>query len=155
MDVTRMSLLYANRTEEDILLKPELDRLAEESVGRLQVHYAVDHKVCTRYHCIFCFKANILTKPETGGDPSVEELVWAPMIEKYIGPSEPQKYVLVCGPPVMEAYVKSILLNLGYDEKHFFTFTQAQLESDAAAFAATKPDTTRGKHDFDFDVLGV
>jgi cytochrome-b5 reductase len=38
-DTTEMSLLFANRTEADILLKDELDMLARGHPNRLKVHY--------------------------------------------------------------------------------------------------------------------
>ena len=41
-DKTRISLLFANVSPSDILLKEELDKLAKENPGRFKVNYTVD-----------------------------------------------------------------------------------------------------------------
>ena len=38
-DMTQFTLIYANRAEEDILLREELQELAAQSGGRISVHY--------------------------------------------------------------------------------------------------------------------
>ena len=42
-DKTRLTLIYANRSEKDILLKAELDQLQAWYPRRFQVHYVVEH----------------------------------------------------------------------------------------------------------------
>lgn len=39
---TKISLIYANVSESDILLKKDLDRISEESGGQFDVHYCLD-----------------------------------------------------------------------------------------------------------------
>lgn len=41
-DKTKVTLLYANTTVDDILLKPDLDKLAQKYPDRLKVYYTVD-----------------------------------------------------------------------------------------------------------------
>ena len=41
-DSTRVSLIYANRTEADIIVRDTLDRWAAESAGQFRVHYTLD-----------------------------------------------------------------------------------------------------------------
>ncbi|MFK7894558.1 MAG: 2Fe-2S iron-sulfur cluster-binding protein [Myxococcota bacterium] len=38
----RLSLVYANKTPEDVILRGELERLRDESKGRLKVHHHID-----------------------------------------------------------------------------------------------------------------
>lgn len=42
-DRTKLSLIYANVNEEDILLKKELDELVDTSDARLKVHYVLNN----------------------------------------------------------------------------------------------------------------
>jgi cytochrome-b5 reductase len=42
IDSTRLKLYYCNKTEEDILMKRELDILSQAYPERLQIHYAID-----------------------------------------------------------------------------------------------------------------
>ena len=41
-DRTKITLLYANTTTEDILLKKDLDKIAQKNPERLKVYYTVD-----------------------------------------------------------------------------------------------------------------
>lgn len=41
-DTTKVTLLYANTSIDDILLKKDLDKLAQKYPERLKVHYTVD-----------------------------------------------------------------------------------------------------------------
>lgn len=81
-DTTKISLLYANRKEEDILLKDLLDALAKEFPGRMRVTYTLD-------------KAPRIWLGEVG-------FVTDQMIERTIfDASAERKKVFVCGPPPM------------------------------------------------------
>ncbi|ERF70802.1 hypothetical protein EPUS_08989 [Endocarpon pusillum Z07020] len=42
-DGTRVSLVYCNRSEKDILLREKLDRFAKKSNGSFEVYYVLDH----------------------------------------------------------------------------------------------------------------
>jgi NAD(P)H-flavin reductase len=44
-DSTKLWLLFANKTEEDILLKNRLDRFAADPSGKFQLHYLLS-QVC-------------------------------------------------------------------------------------------------------------
>ena len=46
-DATELSLLYANKTEGDILLRQELDKLREEHPGRFNLWYTVSKSEST------------------------------------------------------------------------------------------------------------
>lgn len=53
-DDTKLSLLFANQTEKDILLRDELERLAKQHADQFRVWYTVD--VATegrKFHSIF------------------------------------------------------------------------------------------------------
>lgn len=41
-DKTKVTLLFANVSPDDILLKSDLDKLAQKHPDRLKVHYTVD-----------------------------------------------------------------------------------------------------------------
>lgn len=42
-DSTKLALLFANQTEDDILLRKELDELAEQHPDRFKVWYTLDN----------------------------------------------------------------------------------------------------------------
>jgi len=79
-DSTVFSLLFANQTEADILLRKELDELAATS-ERFNVWYTVD-------------KA-------TDGWAFSEGFISKEMIEAHLPPTGPGNMILVCGPPPM------------------------------------------------------
>jgi len=55
-DETQLSLLFANQTEEDILLRDELEEAAKSHPDRVKVWYTVDRPSEGQYICIyFCF----------------------------------------------------------------------------------------------------
>lgn len=88
-DDTKTTLLYANKTEEDILMKEELDAFAEKC-EQFNVHYVLSNP------------------PEVwqGGSGRVNKQ----MIEEYLpAPAGDDTKVLVCGPdPMMEAMVGAL-----------------------------------------------
>ena len=101
-DTTRVSLLFANQTASDILLKSELDALAAAHEN-LTVHYAVD-------------------VAEAGWTGEVG-YVSADMIKKCLPSAGDDTTVLMCGPPAMiEKAVVPALDTLGYsvDSRVFF-----------------------------------
>lgn len=85
-DTTRVSLIFANVTEEDILLRSELDKLAEQHPEQFKVYYTLD-------------------KPPKGwkggkgfvNDKMVKECLPSPQDDGVI--------VFVCGPPGMVSAV--------------------------------------------------
>lgn len=94
-DVTKLSLIYANETANDILLKDELDELAEK-YPYFDVHYTLTH-------------------PPEGWTGDVG-YVTKDMIAKYLpSPSEDSR-VLICGPKGMKTAMAQYTEELGFDE---------------------------------------
>ena len=85
-DRTKLSLIYANVNEEDILLKKELDLLAHNHSHRFIVHY-------------------VLNNPPQGWTGGVG-FVSKEQIETYMPPPSADIKVLMCGPPPMMAAMK-------------------------------------------------
>lgn len=104
-DTTHVSLVYANRTEADILLRDELDAFARRYPANLTIHYQLDHP----------------PTPTTDGSSSwvggtgfvTKEL----MAEKFPDPREGKDNVkvLLCGPPGMVTAAKKGLAEIGYE----------------------------------------
>ncbi|KAF9100349.1 NADH-cytochrome b5 reductase [Mortierella sp. AM989] len=94
-DKTKVNLIFANVTEQDILLKAELDALAAKH-PQFNVHYVLN------------------TPPEgwTGGVGFVN----AEMIKEYMPAPAGDIKVLLCGPPPMITVMSKITQELGYDK---------------------------------------
>lgn len=103
-DKTELFLLFANQTESDILLREELDCLAETHPTRLHVHYTVDR-----------------AEPEWKYSHG---FINSEMISKHIPPPADDTLVLICGPPAMVEYACiPNLQKLGYNTaQHIFTY---------------------------------
>ncbi|KAG0991567.1 hypothetical protein G6F28_008468 [Rhizopus arrhizus] len=112
---TKITLLFANVSENDILMKEELDKYAREHPDRFKVVYAVD-------------KA-----PE--GWTGVEGYITADVIKSHFpSPEDKDSIIMVCGPPPMVASMagpkkgmkqgelSGILKELGYTEENVFKF---------------------------------
>jgi len=78
-NTTKFTLLYGNLTEEDILLRKELDGLMKKYPNTFEVVYFVDRK--------------------TGNDPTVlTGYIGKEAIQKYLNPGQGSKIkVFVCG----------------------------------------------------------
>ena len=85
-DRTKISLIYANVNEEDILLKKELDVLAAKYGSRFTVFY-------------------VLNNPPEGWTGGVG-FVTNEHIKKHMPPSNHNIKVLMCGPPPMMGAMK-------------------------------------------------
>merc|ERR1712187_434310 len=115
-DRLEMSLLFANRTPLDVMLQPELDKLATEC-SRFHVTYSVD-------------KATIdSSSSESGSEaakpwPGETGLVSAKMLEDALGKLRKRpELVCICGPPGFHKTVKSLLTEeLGYKSDEVFEF---------------------------------
>jgi len=94
VDQTKINLIYANVTHEDILLKAELDDLASTYPNRFFVYY-------------------VLNAPPPDWDGGVG-FVTKEHIEKHMPPSDHDIKVLLCGPPPMMTVMKKYLDELGY-----------------------------------------
>ncbi|KAM0324861.1 hypothetical protein ACHAQA_007827 [Verticillium albo-atrum] len=95
-DTTEVSLIYANRSEGDILLRTQLEAFARRYPQNLKLHYLVD------------------TAPEgwAHGTGFVTKEV---MAERLPAPA-PDTKVMLCGPPGMIAAAKTALVDLGFEK---------------------------------------
>ncbi|KUI53175.1 NADH-cytochrome b5 reductase 1 [Cytospora mali] len=96
-DTTEVSLIFANRTEADILLREQLESYVRRYPKNLKVHYLVDQA------------------PENwayGTGHVTKEL----MAEKFPGPNEEGCKIMLCGPPGMTNAAKKALVELGYEK---------------------------------------
>ncbi|XP_035239453.1 NADH-cytochrome b5 reductase 3-like [Anguilla anguilla] len=102
-DKTRCSLLFANQTEKDILLRDELEEIAARHPDRFQLWLTVD-------------------KAPADWDFS-QGFVNADMIQEHLpGPGE-ENLVLMCGPPPMiQLACTPSLDELGYQQSQLFAF---------------------------------
>ncbi|KAK4272377.1 hypothetical protein QN277_020943 [Acacia crassicarpa] len=101
-DNTKVHLIYANVTYEDILVKEELDRLAANYPGRFKVYY-------------------VLNQPPEGWDGGVG-FVSKEMIQAHCPPPAHDIRILRCGPPPMNKAMAAHLDALGYDPDMQFQF---------------------------------
>ncbi|XP_066999551.1 NADH-cytochrome b5 reductase 2 isoform X2 [Anabrus simplex] len=102
-DTTQMALLFANQSEEDILLKKELEEVAKKHPSQFKLWYTVD-------------------RPTEAWKYSVG-FISAEMIQAHLFPPSPDTLVLMCGPPPMINYACTPNLDkLGYDPKLRFAY---------------------------------
>ncbi|RAH70050.1 uncharacterized protein BO66DRAFT_401732 [Aspergillus aculeatinus CBS 121060] len=94
-DLTEVSLIYANRTEDDILLRRELDQFAQSYPRNLQIWYMLD------------------TPPETWAFG--RGYVTAETMKERLPASSPDTKVMLCGPPGMVNASKKALVSLGFE----------------------------------------
>ncbi|TFK57369.1 NADH-cytochrome b5 reductase [Heliocybe sulcata] len=94
LDRTKLSLIYANVTPEDILLKAELDELAAKHPNRFKVYY-------------------VLNNPPAGWTGGVG-FVTKEQVKEHLPPTDSNIKILLCGPPPMMTAMKKHLDELGY-----------------------------------------
>ncbi|KAL2687393.1 NADH-cytochrome b5 reductase [[Neocosmospora] mangrovei] len=93
-DRTEVDFIFANVTEEDILLKEELDKLVQDD--GIRVRYVLD-------------------KPPHGWKGGVGYIT-ADMITKWLPAPAPDVKILLCGPPPMVGSLKKVTESLGYQK---------------------------------------
>lgn len=94
-DLTELSLLYANKTESDILVREMLEALAKSHPDRFELHYTLDN-------------------PPDEWSYS-KGFVNAEMIAKHLPPADEKTLILMCGPPPMIKFAcRPALEKLGY-----------------------------------------
>lgn len=94
-DQTLLSLVYANQTEADILLRPELEELKAEHPERFRLHYTLD-----RPPDDWQFDSGFVTSQ---------------MLKTHMPPPSDDALVLICGPPPFVNFAcKDNLAKLGY-----------------------------------------
>lgn len=102
-DTTCLSLLFANQTEDDILLRRELEQVQEEHPDRFKLWYTVD-------------------RAKEGWEYSTG-FINSDMIEKALFPPSPDNLVLLCGPPPMINFACLPNLDkLGYPQDKRFAY---------------------------------
>lgn len=93
-DKTQVSLIYANRSPPDILLRTQLDRYQKMAPEKFNIQYVVD-------------------KPTPGWDGATG-YVNKQMIQDKLPPPEQDTKILLCGPPGMINAAKKSLVELGF-----------------------------------------
>lgn len=96
-DTTEVSLIYANRTEGDILLRKELETFARRYPKNLSIHYLLDQPPAD-----WTYGTGYVTKDL--------------MSERFPNPQEEGVKVMLCGPPGMVNAAKKGLVELGYEK---------------------------------------
>lgn len=96
-DTTEVSLIYANRSEGDILLREELEAFARRYPRNLKIEYLLD-------------------SPPEGWQYGTGYVTKELMKEKFPDPSEEAVKVMLCGPPGMVNAAKKGLVDLGYEK---------------------------------------
>ncbi|SGZ54248.1 CIC11C00000000638 [Sungouiella intermedia] len=94
-DTTKISLIYANETENDILLKNELDEMAKK-YPNFSVHYT-------------------LTTPPANWTGSVG-YVKRDLVERYMPKPSADNRLFICGPPEMKRSLIEISSELGWEK---------------------------------------
>lgn len=124
-DETKLSLIFANQTEEDILLRDELEEAVKNHSDRVKVWYTVDRPsegdlLFFVYNNLFHY--NKICWLLLGWKYSVG-FISSDMISEYLYPPSPDTLVLMCGPPPMINFAcKPNLEKLGYDAKLCFSY---------------------------------
>ncbi|KAJ6792204.1 NADH--cytochrome b5 reductase 1 isoform X2 [Iris pallida] len=101
-DRTKVQLIYANVSYDDILLKEELDALASNYPGRFSVYY-------------------VLNQPPDAWNGGVG-FVSKEMIQSHCPAPAPDIQILRCGPPPMNKAMGAHLDDLGYTKEMQFQF---------------------------------
>lgn len=115
-DKTKITLVFANQTEEDILLREELDDYVKKHPDQFKIYYLLDRPA----------------EKWAGGKGFVTDKI----VKEFMpGPNEPDTLVAVCGPDKMvelisgskakdksQGEIGGILKELGYTSDHVFKF---------------------------------
>jgi len=102
-DNTKLALLFANQTEDDILLRKELDELSQQYPDRFKVWYTLDNV--------------------TDGWKYSKGFVNEDMIRDNLYPPSGETITLMCGPPPMINFAcQPNLEKLGYEEDRRFAY---------------------------------
>jgi len=102
-DKTEVSLLFANQTEEDILLREEIEEMVEENPGRLHVWYTLD-----RAQENWSYSSGFVNEE---------------MIKEHLPKSDEHSVILMCGPPPMIKFACiPNLEKLGFKPDQYFSF---------------------------------
>jgi cytochrome-b5 reductase len=104
-DQTKVQLLFANHTEDDILLRKELEELREENKGTFDVWFTISRSTNESLWTYDVGRVN-----ET-------------MIRAHLPPPSDKTIILVCGPPeFVNACCIPYLLNIGHKKEQIHSF---------------------------------
>ena len=99
-DNTELWLLFGNQTEEDILMRKELEAIPKE---KLHLYYTLD-------------------RPPPKGWQYGTGFVTKEMCQAHLPPPGEDVMIFMCGPPLMMKSIQTHLENLSFDESQFFSF---------------------------------
>lgn len=97
-DKTKISLVYGNVSEEDILLKAELDKIVESNPSQFKVHYLLDNP------------------PDEDWKGGVGYVTGDVMKQYLPNPKDEGVQLLICGPLPMVSSVKRNAIALGFEK---------------------------------------
>ncbi|KAK9170652.1 hypothetical protein Syun_002792 [Stephania yunnanensis] len=125
-DCTKLDLIYANVTFEDILLKEKLDTLSSNYPGRFKVYYVLNQALlsvlCSQMSVVFHeFCGGLVYQPPEGWNGGVG-FVSKEMIQEHCPAPADDIKVLRCGPPPMNKAMAAHLDALGYSSEMQFQF---------------------------------
>lgn len=95
-DTTEISLIYASRTEEDMLLREELESMARRYPKNLKIFYTLD-------------------SPPAGWTHGSGHVTRDMMAER-LPAAAPDSRIMICGPPGMVKAAKEALVGLGFEK---------------------------------------
>ncbi|CAO3610486.1 unnamed protein product [Cunninghamella echinulata] len=111
-DKTKLTLIYANNTIDDILLKGELDRLERKYSDQFRVHHvlAIPPPTAT---------AITTSSPTSPSKPLLNDysigFVTKEVLARWLPSPSKDIQLLLCGPPPMIADVEKFVIELGFD----------------------------------------
>lgn len=119
METTRISLLYAAKTKEDLLFKKQLDTLAKKHPGNFRVEYCVEEKPWFWSGHVGTLNREVVSNnmPRPGRAVTIALAGPESMMEAVCGRREVDK----AGWPT-QGPVKGILKEIGYRKSHVFKF---------------------------------
>jgi len=102
-DSTDLNLIFGNLTEDDILLRDELEKKVVEYKKQFKIYFVVD-------------------KPSTTGWGGGSGYITKEMIQVHLPPPSPDTLIVLCGPPPMMNSMVKHLQALDYPEDQFFQY---------------------------------
>eukprot|EP00808_Paulinella_micropora_P028392 g51157.t1 len=102
-DQTQFSMIFANVTEDDILLRDELDSLSQKFPLRFKVFYTLD-------------------KPPASGWKYGSGFVTSDMIQQHLPANSPDTLILCCGPPPMMNFMEKNLKSLDFEASNYYIY---------------------------------
>ncbi|EGR28617.1 hypothetical protein IMG5_171790 [Ichthyophthirius multifiliis] len=117
LDNTQLVLLYANKTEEDILLRKEIENYQKNS-QKLKIYYTLDQ--------VFLLKKYFLKKQIKQQPPLdwkyFKGYINKEMIQQCFPYPDKQVLAVSCGNTMMNNMVRNILLSQGFQKNQYFKF---------------------------------